>query len=397
MKGTVAGDAAVNPPPLTSQLMIGLWTQKGYVPSPDRKNLFIHRFDGFAISKAGAPPVEYKWTFNNRDVQWSPDSKKFLAWTSTQDLTLFDLDSLGPGGTPRSTVVRKAQQGKRPGGIEWAPDGNDVFFAELWDDAQAKVHGSILRLTFGANGAVTGVAPILSHTTGIRFFNPPVSRFQHGAGPNKDPYQIFVGARDGCWLLGADGKAFEQLTPAPAELTDNLEWSPDSKHEKLMINFFAPATGKGGSQLRGLYLVHLDRRTSEKKGEALFEQLHDRFDVHTVWFSPRGKYATWVTGEGIYIREVDGKSDTVKKVVVKDSDKTPPLEVKGCAWNEAETKLAITASNRLFVYDVAKDQKWTVARCGKEDRTFTAEPVWRGDDVTFSSFTDASAPRRKKK
>src|SRR5438309_805657 len=100
VKGTTAGDVAVNPPSLASQLMIGLWTQKGYVPSPDRKNLFIHRFDGFAISKGGAAPVDYKWTFNNRDVQWSPDSKRFLVWTSTGDLALFDLDTIGSGGVP---------------------------------------------------------------------------------------------------------------------------------------------------------------------------------------------------------------------------------------------------------------------------------------------------------
>src|SRR5581483_7635193 len=161
VKGGTAGDTAVNPPPLASQLMIGLWTQKGYFPSPDRKNLLIHRFDGFAISKDGGPPVEYKWTFNSRDVQWSPDSQKFLAWTSSGELALFTLATIGPAGVPNRTIVRKAQPGKRTGGVEWAPDGNAAFFVELWDDEQGKVHGSLERVAFGASGQVTDVAPIL--------------------------------------------------------------------------------------------------------------------------------------------------------------------------------------------------------------------------------------------
>lgn len=397
MNGAATGDTAVDPPALGSQLMIGLWTQKGYVPSPDRKNILLHRFDGFAISKNGGPPVDFKWTFNNRDVQWSPDSKKFLAWTSTGELALFDLDTIGQGGTPHATIVKKPAPGHRTGGIEWAPDGSGAYFAELWDDDKGVVHGSIQRFLLGAEGQPPSIATVLSHSTGIRYFNPPVSRFQNGLGPSAAPFEVFVGAKDGCWLMKPDGKGLELLTPAPADTSDNLEWSPDPKHEKLLINFFAPATGRNGAVLRGLYLVHLDRRAQGKTGEALFEQLHDKMDVHTIWFSPHGKYVTWVTWEGIYLREVDAAPDTVKRIAIKESDKGAPLEIKGCAWNDAETKLAIAASNRLFVYDVAKDQKWTVARCGKDARTFTAEPVWRGDQVVFSTFTDMSAPRRKSK
>ncbi len=396
VKGTTQGDPSINPQPLASQLMIGQWTAKGFIASPDRKHLFIHRFDGFAISKDGGAPVEYKWSFNNRDVQWSPDSKRFLAWTSTGDLACFELDSIGPGGTPRSSILRKAQPPKRTGGVEWGPDGNDAYFIELWDDAQNKVRGTLQRVSI-QNGVATGVATVLSHTAGIRFYNPPVSRFQHGAGPIAEPYKIFVGAKDGLFLVNPDGKGFEQLTPAIADGIDNLEWSPDPKKEKLLINFFMPTKCAGANELKGLYLVHLDRKTKDKKGEALFEQLHDKLDVHTIWFSPHGKYVTWVTWDGIYIREVEGKADTVKKIVIKDSDSKGQIEVKGCSWNEAETKLAVAASNRLFVYDVAKDQKWTVARCGKEGRTFTAEPVWRGDDVTFSTFTDMIPPKPVKR
>jgi hypothetical protein len=395
VKGTTQGDPAINPKPFTSQLMIGGWTVKGYISSPDRKHLFIHRFDGFAVSKDGGEPVEYKWAFNSRDVQWSPDSKRFLAWTSTGDLACFELDALGPGGTPRFTILRKAPPGKRPGGCEWGPDGNDAYFIELWDDPQGKVHGSLQRVGM-QNGTATSVATVLSHSTGIRFYSPPVSRFQHGAGPIAAPYQIFVGAFDGCYLVNPNGKDFEQLTAGTADGVDNLEWSPDPKKEKILINFFMPTKGTAASELKGLYLVHLDRRAQGKKGEQLFEQLHDKLDVHTIWFSPHGKYATWVTWEGIYIREVEGKADTVKKIVIRDSDAKGQLEVRGCSWNEAETKLAVAASNRLFVYDIAKDQKWTVARCGKEDRTFAAEPVWRGDDVTFSTYTDM-VPRRPAK
>lgn len=392
--GSTVGD----PPSLTSTLMLGLWTYKGYIPSPDRKTLLIHRYDGFAISRNGGPAVEYRFTFTpNRDVQWSPDSKRFFTWNSKGDLVLFELDSIGPAGTPQPKAVLANPPGVRAGGIEWAPDGSCAFFIALVDDAKGNTCGSLQRVTFGAGGTLAGVAPILSHTAALRFFNPPTSRFQNGRGPNGDPYDIFVGAKDGCYLLSPDGKHFEQLTPATADNIDNLEWSPDSKHPKLLVNFFAPTPGQGGSTLKGTYLVHLDRRAQGKKGEQLFEQVHDKADVHTVWFSPNGKYATWVSWEGVFFREAEGKPDSVQLIAIKDQQKGIPLPVKGCSWNEAETRIAITASNRLFVYEVDGAKKLTVAHCGNDAKTFTAEPVWRGDDVIFSTFTDVAAPRVKKR
>src|SRR4029077_17989234 len=142
---------------------------------------------------------------------------------------------------------------------------------------------------------------------------------QYGAGPSDAPFKIFMGAEDGLYLVSPDGKEKELLVAASAEGVENFEWSPSIKKEKLLVYFAHPVTASGGTIMKGLYLIHLDRKAQGLKGLQLFEQIHERTDVHTVVFSPHGHYVTWVTWEGVYFRDVEGKAADVTKVEIKDA------------------------------------------------------------------------------
>ena len=76
-------------------------------------------------------------------------------------------------------------------------------------------------------------------------------------------------------------------------------------------------------------------------------------------------------------------------VRAKDGAHQLELEVKGIAWHPSENRLACTAGNRLFVYDLDKlDEPLEVAAFGKDLTHFTAEPVWIDGEVYLTVFED---------
>jgi hypothetical protein len=167
----------------------------------------------------------------------------------------------------------------------------------------------------------------------------------------------------------------------------NIEWHP--KKEQFVLFFKSSAVGVDGRKFTGVYLVHLDWIGRKNRPDPI-EQLYAKKDVHTLWYSPRGKYICWASADAVYYRDPDGKPEETKKLtaVVDDIE----VEVKGVTWHESETKLAYTAGNVLFIHDLKeKDpEKATVqvATFGKDTTHFTAEPVWVGDKVYLTVFQD---------
>jgi hypothetical protein len=370
--------------------MLGGWTNHGYKMSHDGQTVLVHQFDGFDLLR-GSQKTSYKLAITNRELFWAPDSKKFAFW-SPEGLAVAELETIGPGnGPPKYKVIYKPVEGRFPFGMEWSPFGNDVYVIETFDETDPKTKSrktgtSIKRIPS------TGGTPkeIVTHPTTINFFMPPVSRFEHGQGPSNRPYSIVFGAPDGLFIVDRDGKKIERLTEVPAVGLNNLEWSPGAK-EKMVLFFKRPEPNAKGEKLQGVYVVHVDRRGEKTDAKELFEQVHPNLDVHTLWFSPKGTYATWATNDAVYFRQPDATGAAVK-IEPKD-ERGLFLEVKGCAWNHGEDKLAITAGNKLFIYDVAKKTLVAVSTFGKEGKSFAAEPVWRDDKVVLSVFNDIAGSR----
>jgi hypothetical protein len=224
---------------------------------------------------------------------------------------------------------------------------------------------------------------------------PPVSRFENGRGPSKKPYRLAFGHREGLFVVDPKaGSVPRRVSTLPAVGLTNIEWNPDDKVEQLLLFFRNQSIGSDGTAFAGVVLVHLDR---VGKAEQWCEQLYNGPDVHTLWFSPKGTYATWSGKEFVSYRKPLDPRD--KLVVIDCRDQAGGLlEVKGAHWHHNERYLAITAGSRLFVHDVEKaakgekDATVEVARFGDNDTlNFVAEPRWIGDQILLSRVEDVTA------
>jgi hypothetical protein len=229
----------------------------------------------------------------------------------------------------------------------------------------------------------------------IDFFMPPVSRFENGSGPSTKPYLIAFGHREGLFVVDprpqqGNKPAWRRISTLPAINLHNIEWNPTAPGlGQLLLFFKQQVVSSDGSPLGGVVLVHLDRVGHPEKGEWV-EQLYDGLDVHTLWYSPRGGFATWATRNFVaYRRPLDGPDKTTQVVCKADGT---VLEVKGVHWHHGERYLAITAGSRLFVHDAETKTTTEVARFGDDDSlNFVAEPRWVGDKVLLSRFEDVVA------
>lgn len=369
----------------SSTLMAGSWTQHGYKMAPDGSALVLPLEDGFEVRRGGE-----KWKHDfpmisaiDRDLFWAPDSKRFVFRMPDANMSLGLVDLSDPGS---HKAIYSPPQGSTIRGFEWSPKNDLVFILEGFEDQDKdkRVEGDRIKAIDPSTGKAR---EIYRSTATISFFMPPVSRFQGGQGPSSKDYRLVLGTASGLFLVKPDGSDVTCLTELPCTGLTNLEWSPAD--DKIVLFFRMPTKSKKG-MLKGTYLVHLDRRRKDlPKGAAddsIFEQLTSALDVHTLWFSPKGKYVAWASQDAVWYREPNGK-DAVK-VECKD-DKGLPLQVRGCAWDATEQRLAITAGNRLYVHEPGKKQP---PRLVKEfpndvgDTGFAAEPSWRGDELVLTIF-----------
>jgi hypothetical protein len=384
--------APTTPVSFASTLVIGQWAQKGYHLSHDGKTMLVYTFDGFNIVKGNAPPASYEIALVYKNVLWGPDNKKFMFWTP-EGVTLADVEALGPPNAAPSVKVLypyKTRPGHRPFSAAWSPTGNEVYVLEHYEEASGgkTVEGSaMLRVTL--DGAAT---EILNHPTRVYWFMYPSSRFEDGSGPSGAPFRLVFGAMDGIWVMNPDGSEQAKLCDLTPEGFDDIVFSPDPKKEKFAFRMRQPQVAPDKKTYTGVYVAHLDRW---KKGTTIeLEQVHDKPDVHTLWCSPKGRFVTWASADEVGYRELDGKPDSTIKVDVPG--RVGPIT--GCTWDRAETRLAITAGNRLYIHDVAKKTVTEVAKVGEASKSFLADPVWcSGEEVVVGLFTDVTPKEPAKK
>jgi hypothetical protein len=373
--------------------MRGAVWQRSFHMSHDGKTVLAHSFGGFTIIQ-GSNCRDYTVMFRPgfRVVQWAPDSKHFMFWVPS-GLAVADLDDLGaPNGPPNYKVIYKAPKDRFPFGSGWAPSGNEVFVIENYIEPDERkkgeqLHGTaIKRVPAGGGGSPV---EILHHPTDVKFFMTPETRFTYGQGPNQNPFLIVFGAKDGLYVMDPNGKNKELVCDFQADGVNDVLWSPGPKDKVIVMFRQMTPTVSGKALLKGVYLLHLDRRG--KKGADVVEQLTDALDVHTQWFTKSGKYFSWSTADEVAFRDPDGKPDSVVHIARKDFGNLGELPIKGFSWNLAETMLAIAAGNRIYVYDVAKKTMTQRLKVGDEQKTFVAEPFWEGDDVVYTTYTNIAA------
>lgn len=389
---------------LSSTFMAGSWAQHGYRMAPDGSALVLPLEDGFEVVRGGE-----KWKHEfplmssiDRDLFWAPDSKRFVFRVPDENLSLGLVDLSDP---TKHKVIYAPPAGSTIRGFEWSPRNDLVFVLEGFEDRDKdgkQEEGDRIK---AVDPSTAKAREIYCSPATLSFFMPPVSRFQGGQGPSTKDYRLVLGTASGLFTVRPDGSQLTCLSELPCTGLTNLEWSPTD--EKLVLFFRIPTKSKKG-MLKGTYLVHLDRRKKDQPpgaaDESIFEQLSPALDVHTLWFSPRGKYVAWASQDAVWYREPQGGA--VVKVECRD-EKGRALNVRGCAWDQGEQRLAITAGNRLYVHEAAKRgeaKRAPALRLVKEfendqgDSNFAAEPTWVGDELVltvFNSIGKKNAPPKK--
>lgn len=373
-----------------------------YKIAPDHEKMVLFTTRGFSLlMKDQEEPMPLDVVSFSKEVVWDPTSQYFAFFGQTADGTAIYL--VDTKSEPiKAEVAYEVKRGEGSLlGLEWSPWGDEIYFL------QNVFRGSYIDRTIQRVNAVKGKAKpevLVKVVENIDFFMPPVSWFEHGDGVQKGrKYQIVYGTSRGLFILDRDGKKPVNLTEAPAVNLRNLEWSPDGK--KIIMYYDGGFNSRRFGDLKGVTLVHLN---SGKKKGVEFENLYDGRGIHTLWFSRKGKWITWVKETGCWYRSPDDrgkkgirvpnpKIKTESGKVVEITDKP----IKGAIWNKDETRLAITAGNQVWIYNTETKETKLYHEFGQGLTHFCAEPIWVGDELLLTIVEDVrlsgrQAPRPEK-
>lgn len=411
--GDTPPDAVPEREDIFSVHMADRWTYHSYRLSHDGERTIIHDRDGVHLIRGKGRPIylEMNLTQNNpRDFMWGPDNRRVIFWAPHEAgkgkrVAIMDTTSVSAQDEKPWEVLydpadhwKNDEQQHMPFGIEWSPKGDAVYVGErLFPKpkpgdpiARGTVGSALIRVDVsGLKG--TKVTELFRIPVAMDFFMPPVSRFENGDGPSNKGYWIVFGAPDGLYLVNPRGKETEprRISSLPATGLFNIEWNP--KANQLALYFQRPAAGSGGKIFRGVWLVHLDRIGHEDELGDPFEQLYNRVDLHTLWYSPQGTYVTWSGPDEVAYRKPEDPPENTVYIETRDPQTGAFLEIKGCAWHHSERWLAYTAGTKLFVHDAKELANYEVMSFSEDDKDFVAEPEWIGDRVVLTLFEDVTA------
>lgn len=362
-----------SPQQLAQTYMVGKWTFHSYRKSHDGKTLIYHLKDGIKVQQ-GDKIVDYKMNLrhhNPREFIFAPDSTTVAFWAPAEEgevrkrVAVMDLSRLG--STANYRVIYTPEAGRSPFGMEWTPDQKFLVIVEK-QIVQDVEYSILSRVTFPG-----GRPRELFRTAGkIDFFMPPVSRFEGGQGPSKEPYKIIFGCENGLYLIDAQtGRERKRLSRLPAMGLHNIEWNPDPKKNQVVLFFRNPVAAPDGRRFEGVYFVDLDKMQNAPVGadglidqDSFMEQLYRNTDIHTLWFSPEGEYVTWSSNEAIFFRRPEESEDKTAVIEIFDEDDNP-RQLKGVTWSHDSKKLAFTADNQVWVYDLDPPEA-LIAKAKKE-------------------------------
>lgn len=375
------------PAMVSSVYMSGTWSHKAYRLSHDGRANIIYLADGIEVQYGARSSVlKMELPFNPRDFMWHPDSRRVAFWVpddmGNRAVGLLDVRRVqgdtGPDEKPYE-VVYDPPDGHMPYGLEWSPGGQALYVLESVLE-EGRFWSVINRVEL--NGRK--VEQIVRLPRQIDFFMPPVSRFENGSGASSSPYFIVFGTIDGLHLVDPRTTRVRRLSDVPSIGLHNVEWNP--RKDQLALFFRHGQPRANGDVYAGVYLIHLDRVGHPDRGE-FAERLHEQTDVHTLWFSPRGTYVTWSSEKAIWFRPGEGAADGTVHLECK-TEEGLPLPIKGVCWSDDERLLAVTAGNRVFLYDVRGKKLREIARFGEDSSHFSAEPRFIGERVYLTVFQD---------
>ncbi|MCO5172428.1 MAG: hypothetical protein M9894_39525 [Planctomycetes bacterium] len=384
------GAGGAEPRRMASVLMKDTWAYRAHDLAPDGRTTLVHLEDGVEVQRVGQPAVRLKLElpFAPRDFAWSPDSRRVAFWTVHRPagaaprkvIAVMDVAGLpaappGADEPPPFEVVYEAEEGFVPHGLGWSSAEDALLVLErclVGEDAASR----LVRVDLDPRDART----LLQVPGSIDFFETALGCCA-ASGERlrpEGPSPILFGVTDGLSLLEPGGGEPRRLS-LPATSVFNLDWRPGGD---VVALFFRRAVRRQGQAFVGVYLAPLAEG-------APAEQLYTDTDVHTLWFSPRGRYVSWASEDGLWYRRVEDARGKPVRVPAPRGER-----ITGFAWHAGEGRLAFTADDALFVHDVAAGQVREVWRVGRPERPlFLADPRFVGDEVLVTSYEDLGRRR----
>lgn len=401
------------------------WTRLACSPSHDGRALVIYKGPQIAIDQKdptvalGTAPVDLieirrggrtvvvpvELAGGNREVRWSTESRYVSLFAKVEGrMRLIAFDTEEMAGTPAPIVL-------------WTPPHeNEVLFAQEWMPGGEGL-SVLTRFYEGSEGfcAIYDVPfakgkpgdsrQVLRMRGHLDWEAMPVSRFEDGDGPSKEPWKRFYGTYDGLWISDRFGTERKRVAGIAARTLANIDWNPQP--DKLQGALFYPRTVNSttGDVFKGLHFVEL-----LPDGEVRRMHLYEQGDIHTLWYSPKGTYIAWATPEAVYIvssadptqlLEIGPPTPEAARKARRTTRQRPgqgylqPPGISGCYWKRDESQLLFTANDRVYVYVLATGDVYEVTRVETRNPGFVADPRWLDDEQTivFTYFEDVGYER----
>lgn len=383
---------------LSSVLVEHRWTTRAYTLSPDGKTLLVPLRDGLRIVRDGR--VDDRRLFVGsapREMRWHPDGRRVAVWIQdtppgshrleTWALAVLDVDDSSVQ-RPVETVLRGVAA-LEPCGVEWSADGSSLVVR----------HG---RATSFVQSAAIWIASADGVVSIVELSAPP--RVYDVAQLKDHPFELALPARSRSsptapdaappWLLYREDDALVVIDPRgapPRALPLSLrgahglcERSPEGGRSLALVSDrLAVGPPVIGPTRHRLWLVDLDR-AHPTTGSAGVELLAAALRIHTISFSPRGRSLSWATPDAVCLREVGATPAETVEVRLPEGSRL----IRGFAWSADERRLAITAGNALFVFELATRALRRAATIGSPIDTVLADPTWLGDEVLVAAYVD---------
>lgn len=394
-------DPAKRPAPkvLSSVFMRDLWTTRAFEASPDGETLLVMLEDGLRVVRGGRTddyPLDQGGGV--REYAWHPDSSRVATWVRDappdqqrprRAAVVLDVSRLPPAPLPAGAkvpyeVVDWSSETRSPFGLLWAPDGESLLVLATETDPTNATSGVLRRVPVAGQGAAHDLLRVpgaLDFAYGLRGSVVPV-----GSG------RLLLGQLGVLYALSDGG--LQPVADLPSTGLHNLAWSPDRGRNHVLLLYKRAVKSRTGEVFRGAYLLDLEAALAG--GQAPTEQLDDVTSIHTLAISSRGTYATWAEPRYARLRPLSGRPTDTVEIRVPALPSGEELPVKGFAWSPDETKLAITAGNRLYVHELGTKELYLVAELGALEHTFLAQPTWIGDRVVVGAYEDTQASGRQR-
>jgi hypothetical protein len=359
---------------LERTFMSGRWSSRAAHASPSRRFLLFHQ-DRKLVLRFGDKRTEIPLdltAYASREVAFSPDERLVATWgprASAESPGVIALTRLQPGKDPTTKVAYTGTKDRRPFAFAFSPSGSSLYVASTASgDAKGTKLGRVERV------AIPSLKPkVIYEAPGpIDLLAPPVAYFSRGQGPIRRPYEVLVGEARGLFLVDARGRS-RPLKGIQGRGIQNVAWYPNPRTRELLVYVHKPPTG-GQS---GVY--RLDLSTASPA----LELLEATSKVHTLWYSPNGRLATWATPEAVVVCDLQASPPATRRF------KSPGAEIKGCEWNLSSQRVAITLGGELWAWEPARDKRTKLTQFTVG---FLADPRWAGDHVLVSHYRKAKAP-----